>query len=186
MGSFISCIRGYKRLDQQKQGAFQSHWGTAATEDAAADAAAASQAAASAAGAASSAAAAAAAAAAEAQGSQQPEYSTARCDYSSLHLPKHLNAMELRMHLAYSAKRLQRAGKHLCMVWQDHTGSGEGDYVFNAKPLIERYPGLQLGIPLQLKWMTKNPGQQGKLTGSFKPLDGENWTTQAYAEVPNE
>jgi hypothetical protein len=182
-GSSISCLRGCKSRYQHKDDASQSYWVPAAAEDAAA--AGVSQANASA-GAASDSAAAAAAAAAEIQGSQQPEYSSALCDYSSGHLPKHLNAMQLRMHLACSAKRLRRAGKQLCMVWQNHTGEGEGDYVFNARPLMGKYPGLQLSIPLQLKWMTKNPGQQGKLTGSFRPLDGENWTTQAYAEVQNE
>jgi hypothetical protein len=150
MGSTISCVRGYK-LKERKGEASRSHWGMAETEDAAADTPAVSQATASAAGSASSADN--TAATTDADASQQVEMNTA-CDNSSLLLPKHLNAMEVRMFLGYAAKRLQRAGKQQRMVWQDHTGKGVRDYMFNAKQLLEEYPGLQLGIPLQLKWMT--------------------------------
>jgi hypothetical protein len=57
--------------------------------------------------------------------------------------------------------------------------------IVNAQPLQARYAGMRLGVPLQLDdcWMTVNPGRQGKLTGSFQPLQDVDWTAQAYGNA---
>jgi hypothetical protein len=54
--------------------------------------------------------------------------------------------------------------------------------IVDAQMLLLLYPGMQLGVPARLVdcWMTVNPGKQGKLTGSFQPLQDVDWTAQAY------
>lgn len=55
------------------------------------------------------------------------------------------------------------------------------NWVLDATTLLAKYLKLKLGIPVQIEWVTENPGQQGRLTGSFHPLEGGDWTKQAYA-----
>jgi hypothetical protein len=55
------------------------------------------------------------------------------------------------------------------------------NYVLQAALLLDKYPDYRLGIPMEVEWMVENPGQQGRLTGSFHPLEGGDWTQQAYA-----
>lgn len=77
-----------------------------------------------------------------------------------------------------------------------HLPARSREYVFDARPLVDgswRVWGLperrrvQLAIPPLLTWLTTSPGRQGKLTGSFHPVDEEGadveWTAQAYAHV---
>ena len=108
------------------------------------------------------------------------------CDYSSLYLPKHLTPRECIFYLADRASKL-RAGTPQKVVW-DWMYYGryareiwDNKYVLDATPLLAEYPNLNLGIPLELTWVTENPGRQGRLTGSFHPLEGVDWTQQAYA-----
>jgi hypothetical protein len=56
------------------------------------------------------------------------------------------------------------------------------NHIIDARPLLLLYPGTRFGVPLRLDecWMTVNPGRQGKLTGSFQPLQDVDWTAQAY------
>jgi hypothetical protein len=70
--------------------------------------------------------------------------------------------------------------------WPAGPSSPEADadnpnHVLHAGQLLAEDPRLVLGIPVELEWLTDNPGQQGRLTGSFHPLDGADWTNQAYA-----
>jgi hypothetical protein len=64
----------------------------------------------------------------------------------------------------------------------DPSTSHAGNYTVDAQLLQQRYAGMLLGVPERLDdcWMTVNPGQQGKLTGSFQPLQDVDWTAQAY------
>lgn len=57
----------------------------------------------------------------------------------------------------------------------------EPNYVLHTAPLLIKYPNLTLELPQEVEWMMENPGQQGRLTGSFHPLEGTDWTQQAYA-----
>ena len=115
-------------------------------------------------------------------------------DYSSIYLPKHLGPRSCVAYFAGQAANNEVTGDPLRVVWDSNWShspyfnglqalpSGPVQYnILDATPLLVQYPNLNLGIPLELTWVTENPGRQGRLTGSFHPLEGVDWTQQAYA-----
>lgn len=101
-------------------------------------------------------------------------------DYSGALLPKRLDPDDLKEYLRLRAKDERRAGRPSVLVWEDYY---HVESVLDASGLLAQYPNMQLAIPVKLQWLIENPGRQGRLTGSFQPIDGQDWTRQAYEVV---